>query len=80
MIWPGANGQLPDDTVGSTSMATVIAELQAQGITVALSQGGAGGQEAAAYCGTAAETQAVYQSLITKYNIKWLDFDIEYGE
>ncbi len=80
LIWPGANGQLPDDTVGSTSMATVIAELQAQGITVALSQGGAGGQEAAAYCGTAAETQAVYQSLITKYNIKWLDFDIEYGE
>jgi hypothetical protein len=80
LIWPGANGQLPNDTVGSTSMATVIAELQAQGITVGLSQGGAGGQEAAAYCGTAAETQAVYQSLITKYNIKWLDFDIEYGE
>jgi chitinase len=61
-------------------MATAIASLQASGVTVAISQGGAGGQEAAAYCSTAAATQAVYQQLITKYNVKWLDFDIEYGE
>ncbi|MGD0941755.1 MAG: RICIN domain-containing protein [Terracidiphilus sp.] len=78
--WPGANGVLPSDTIGSTSMATAIASLQASGVTVAISQGGAGGQEAAAYCSTAAATQAVYQQLITKYNVKWLDFDIEYGE
>ncbi|WP_158823402.1 RICIN domain-containing protein [Granulicella sp. S156] len=80
LIWPGANGPLPDDTVGSTSMGTAIADLQAAGVTVALSQGGAGGQEAAAYCSTAAETQAVYQTLITKYHVNWLDFDVEYSE
>jgi hypothetical protein len=80
LIWPGANGPLPNDTVGSTSMATAIADLQAAGVTVALSQGGAGGQEAAAYCSTAAETQAVYQELITKYHVNWLDFDVEYSE
>jgi chitinase len=80
LIWPGANGPLPSDTVGSTSMGTAIAQMQSAGVTVAISQGGAGGQEAAAYCGTAAETQAVYQQLITKYNVKWLDFDVEYGE
>jgi hypothetical protein len=80
LIWPGANGPLPNDTIGSTSMGTVIADLQAAGITVILSQGGAGGQEAAAHCGTAAETQAVYQTLITQYHVKWLDFDIEYSE
>jgi hypothetical protein len=80
LIWPGANGPLPNDTVGSTSMSTVIADLQASGVTVIISQGGAGGQEAAAHCGTAAETQAVYQMLITRYHVKWLDFDIEYSE
>jgi hypothetical protein len=61
-------------------MATAIADLQAAGVTVGISQGGAGGQEAAAYCGTAAETQAVYQQIITLYHVKWLDFDVEYGE
>ena len=78
--WPGVNGNLPNDTLGSTSIGTEIAALQAKGITVAISQGGAGGQEGAANCSTVAETQALYQSLISQYNVKWLDFDIEYGE
>jgi hypothetical protein len=78
--WPGANGELPSDTIGSTSMATAISSLQASGVTVGISQGGYGGQEAAAYCSSASATQAVYQQIITKYNVKWLDFDIEYTE
>jgi hypothetical protein len=80
LIWPGASAPLPTDSVGGTSMATAISDLQAAGVTVGISQGGAGGQEAAAYCGTAAETQAVYQQIITLYHVKWLDFDVEYGE
>jgi chitinase len=80
LIWPGASGPIPTDTVGSTSMATAISQMQAAGVTVAISQGGAGGQEAAAYCSSASATQAVYQQLITRYNVKWLDFDVEYGE
>jgi hypothetical protein len=78
--WPGANGVQPNDTIGSTSMATVISQLQASGVTVGISQGGAGGQDASGYCSSASATQAVYQELITKYNVKWLDFDIEWGE
>jgi len=78
--WPGVSGNLPNDTLGSTSIGSVISEYQAKGVTIAISQGGAGGQEAAAYCSTAADTQAVYQQIITQYNVKWLDFDIEYTE
>jgi hypothetical protein len=80
LIWPGANGPLPSDTIGSTSVGAQIAALQAKGVTVIISQGGAGGQEGAAYCGSASATQALYQSLINQYHVKWLDFDIEYGE
>jgi chitinase len=71
------NGALPDDTLGSTSIATEVAALQAEGVTVIISQGGAGGQDGSAYCSTVAATQALYQSVISKYHVTWLDFDLE---
>ncbi|MBB6145093.1 uncharacterized protein involved in high-affinity Fe2+ transport [Silvibacterium bohemicum] len=77
LAWGGVNGALPDDTLGSTSVGTEIAALQAKGITVAISSGGAGGQDGSAYCSTAAETQALYQSVIDQYHVTWLDFDLE---
>jgi hypothetical protein len=80
LIWPGANGPLPSDTIGSTSVGAQIAALQAKGVTVVISQGGAGGQEGAAYCSSASATQALYQSIINQYHVNWLDFDIEYSE
>jgi hypothetical protein len=80
LIWPGANGPLPNDTVGSTSMGSVIAQLQSQGVTVIISGGGAGALDGSTFCGTAAEVQALYQSVINQYHVHWLDFDIETPE
>jgi hypothetical protein len=77
LAWGGVNGALPDDTLGSTSIATEVSTLQSEGITVIISQGGAGGQDGSAYCSTAAATQALYQSVINKYHVTWLDFDLE---
>lgn len=77
LAWGGVNGALPDDTLGSTSIGTEVSSLQAQGITVIISQGGAGGQDGSAYCSTVAETQALYQSVINQYHVTWLDFDLE---
>jgi hypothetical protein len=80
LIWPGANSALPNDTVGSTSMGTAISQMQAAGVTVAISGGGAGALDGSAYCSTAAQVQALYQSVINQYHVKWLDFDIETSE
>ena len=77
LAWGGVSSPLPDDTLGSTSIATEVSSLQSQGITVIISQGGAGGQDGSAYCSTVAETQALYQSVINKYHVTWLDFDLE---
>jgi len=77
LAWGGVNGALPDDTLGSTSIGTEVSSLQSKGITVIISQGGAGGQDGSAYCSTVAETQALYQSVINQYHVTWLDFDLE---
>ena len=77
LAWGGVSQPLPNDTLGSTSIATEVSSLQAEGITVIISQGGAGGQDGSAYCSTVAETQALYQTVINKYHVTWLDFDLE---
>jgi hypothetical protein len=77
LAWGGVSQALPNDTLGSTSIATEVSTLQSEGITVIISQGGAGGQDGSAYCSTVAETQALYQTVINKYHVTWLDFDLE---
>jgi len=81
-IWlgPGQMECCPTTRSATPALPLRLLTWQSQGITVAISQGGAQGQEGAAYCSTAAETQALYQSVITKYKVNWLDFDIEYSE
>jgi len=44
---------------------------------VILSFGGAAGTELGQACTTVAALQAAYQSVITKYNLTWIDLDIE---
>jgi hypothetical protein len=77
LAWGGVSAALPNDTLGSTSIGTEVASLQAKGITVIISQGGAGGQDGSAYCSTVAATQSLYQSVINQYHVTWLDFDLE---
>ncbi len=54
-----------------------IAALRAQGGDVIISFGGSGGSELAQVYTSATALQATYQQVITKYDLKWMDLDIE---
>jgi chitinase len=63
-----------------SSDTTVLADVQAvraAGGDVGVSFGGYNGTELAAACGDASSLAAAYQSVITKYSLKYVDFDIE---
>src|SRR3712207_7836660 len=47
--------------------------------SVRVSFGGAAGQELALTCGSVAELQAAYQSVIDQYDLTFIDLDIEGG-
>jgi hypothetical protein len=67
------------DTLG-ISNSTVnprIARAQAAGARVIISFGGAGGSELATVCTDQNALTAAYQSVITKYGVDHIDFDIE---
>ena len=69
-----------DTTLGSeTFYATQIANLRKVGGDVLISFGGADGTELGDACTTLDGLQAAYQAVITKYDLKWMDFDIESG-
>lgn len=75
--WQGV-GSITDDGLanGSTILAQVQA-VQAAGGNITISFGGAAGQEAALTATSAAALQAEYQSVIDRYHVDSLDFDIE---
>jgi predicted secreted Zn-dependent protease len=68
------NGDTP---LSSNLYVNDINTLRAQGGDVILSFGGAAGTELGQACTTVAALQAAYQSVITKYNLTWIDLDIE---
>jgi hypothetical protein len=67
------------DPISNNLYVTDVANLRAQGGDVIISFGGAGGNELGQACTTVSSLQAAYQSVITKYNLKWMDLDIEGG-
>ena len=75
--WQGQGG-IVDDTLanGSTILAQVQA-IQAAGGNITISFGGAAGQEAALTAPSASVLQAEYQSVIDRYHVTSVDFDIE---
>jgi chitinase len=75
--WQGV-GAITDDGLsnGSTILQQVQA-IQAAGGNITISFGGAAGQEAALTAPNAATLQAEYQSVIDRYHITAIDFDIE---
>jgi Glycosyl hydrolases family 18 len=78
--WGGLGGTLPTDTLANgTTILSVVQQLQSAGVQVIISFGGANGAEPALNCTSASQLQALYQSVITRYNVKMLDFDIEGG-
>jgi hypothetical protein len=78
--WGGLGGTLPTDTLANgTTILSVVQQLQSAGVQVIISFGGANGTEPALNCTSAAQLQALYQSVIARYNVTMLDFDIEGG-
>jgi Glycosyl hydrolases family 18 len=78
--WGGLGGTLPTDTLANgTSILSVVQSLQGAGVQVILSFGGANGTEPALNCTSASQLQALYQSVINRYHVTMLDFDIEGG-
>ena len=79
--WGGLGGSLPTDSLpNGTTILSQVQALQKAGVQVIISFGGASGQEPAVNCTSASQLQALYQSVITRYGVSMLDFDIEGGE
>jgi chitodextrinase len=75
--WQGA-GTISNDTLANgTTILSQVQAIQAGGGDVTISFGGAAGQEAALTATSAASLQAEYQSVIDRYHIHSLDFDVE---
>ena len=75
--WQGV-GTISDDTLANgTTILSQVQAMQAAGVDVTISFGGAAGQEAALTATSAASLQAEYQSVIDRYHVHSLDFDIE---
>ena len=78
--WGGLGGSLPTDMLSDgQSIQTIVQSLQSTGVHVIVSFGGATGTEPALACSSAASLQALYQSVLTRYRVNLLDFDIEGG-
>ncbi len=78
--WGGLGGTLPTDNLpNGDTLLHVVQQLQANGVQVIISFGGAAGQEPAQTCTNVAQLQAAYQSVLDRYKVKLLDLDIEGG-
>ncbi len=75
--WGGAGDVENASLYNGSSMASVIADLQAMDVDVTVSFGGAVGAEAATTFTTVDSLVSAYQSVIDAYNVTNLDFDIE---
>ncbi|MFJ5612536.1 carbohydrate-binding protein [Streptomyces sp. NPDC093221] len=73
--WDGTSAVSSD-----TAVANVISAIRAKGGDVSVSIGGYGGTKLGQACSDAASTAAAYQQVITKYQLKAMDFDLEEPE
>ncbi|MDE1570344.1 fibronectin type III domain-containing protein [Aquabacter sp. P-9] len=74
----GGIGTIANDTLSNgTSISSIVNELQANGVDITISFGGANGQEAASTFSSVSALVAAYQSVIDTYGVTKLDFDIE---
>jgi chitinase len=63
-----------------TDAANLISRIRANGGDVSVSIGGYGGTKLGQTCGSPEATAAAYQQVITKYQLKAIDFDLEEPE
>jgi hypothetical protein len=72
--WDGSSSQLVSS---DTAVAGLIGAIRAAGGDAGVSFGGYNGTELGQSCGSASALAAAYQSVITKYSLTHVDFDIE---
>jgi Carbohydrate binding domain/Fibronectin type III domain len=72
--WDGSTSQLVS---GDTTVAAFISAVRAAGGDAGVSFGGYNGTELGQDCSTASALASAYQSVITKYQLTHVDFDIE---
>lgn len=77
--WGGTGSIYNDALPNGSTMLSLIQGVRGQGADVIISFGGANGIELAQACPDAASLQAAYQAVITRYNVRLADFDIEGG-
>jgi hypothetical protein len=75
--WQGHGAISDDGLVNGSTILEQVQTIQAQGGNITISFGGAAGQEAALTATSAAALQAAYQSVIDRYHVASIDFDIE---
>lgn len=76
--WGGLDETLPDDKLpNGTTVQSLVQQLKTSGVEIILSFGGQAGIEPAMRCKSASELQALYQSVIERYGVAMLDFDLE---
>ncbi len=76
--WGGLHQTLPNDKLpNGTTVQALVKELQHAGVQVIVSFGGQVGTEPAMRCKSASDLQALYQSVIDRYGVSMLDFDLE---
>ena len=74
----GGSGTIQNDTLpNGTSIQSQIQAIRSAGADVTISFGGANGTEPALAAKSASALQAAYQSVIDRYHVTSLDFDIE---
>jgi Carbohydrate-binding module family 5/12/Glycosyl hydrolases family 18 len=75
--WGGLGGTLPtDNEPNGTTVQSIVQQLQADGITVIISFGGANGSIVNG-CSSASSLEAGLQTVINRYGVTMLDFDME---
>jgi Fibronectin type III domain/Carbohydrate binding domain len=72
--WDGSSSQLVS---GDTTVAALISAIRAAGGDAGVSFGGYNGTELGQDCSSASALASAYQSVITKYQLTHVDFDIE---
>lgn len=76
--WGGLDETLPDDKLpNGTTVQALVQQLKTSGVEIILSFGGQAGIEPAMRCDSATDLKALYQSVIDRYGVTMLDFDLE---